>query len=110
MKITDLAKVLDCEVVSGNNSNNDIATENVYIGDLLSLVMSRAEDQAIWITIQTHLNVMAVAELLDFSCIIVVEDLEIEPETIEKSNELQIPILKSKYTAYDIACRINGLN
>ena len=107
MKITSLSEKLGCEVICGNENDNDISLENVYIGDLLSVVMSKAKEQSIWITIQTHLNIMAVAELLDITCIIVVEGMEIEEQTIAKSNELQIPILKTKASAYDVACMLN---
>lgn len=110
MKITDLSKKLGCEIVSGNETDKDISIDNVFIGDLLSVVMSRAKENSIWITIQTHLNIMAVSELLDFSCIIIVEDMEIEKQTIDKSIELQIPILKTKSSAYDIACMLHSLS
>ena len=109
MKITDLSEKLGCEIVSGNENDMDISLNNVYIGDLLSVVMSKAKEESIWITIQTHLNIMAVSELLDISCIIVVEGMEIEAQTIEKSNELQIPILKTKASAYEVACKLYNL-
>lgn len=115
MKIKELSEKLNCEMVSGNEnfeelSAIDIPIENVYIGDLLSVVMAKAKEQSIWITIQTHLNVMAVAELLDMACIIVVEGMEIEEQTIKKSNELRIPILKTKASAYEIACKLHYLS
>lgn len=115
MKIKELSEKLNCEIVSGNENFEeliaiDIPIENVYIGDLLSVVMAKAKEQSIWITIQTHLNVMAVAELLDIACIIVVEGMEIEEQTIKKSNELRIPILKTKTSAYEIACKLHDLS
>ncbi len=110
MKITILSEKLGCEVVCGNDNDKDVLAENVYIGDLLSVVMSKAKEHSIWITIQTHLNIMAVAELLDIACIIVVEGMELESQTIEKSNELQIPILKTKASAFEVACKLNSLS
>jgi serine kinase of HPr protein (carbohydrate metabolism regulator) len=114
MKLKDLSEKLSCEMISGNEnfeelSAIDIPIENVYIGDLLSVVMAKAKEQSIWITIQTHLNVMAVAELLDIACIIVVEGMEIEDQTIKKSNDLQIPIIRTKASAYEIACKLYDL-
>lgn len=88
---------------------NDINVEGVYIGDLLSIVMSKAKQNYVWITIQTHINTIAVAELLDLSCIIVVEGMEVEKETIEKAKELNIPIFKTNESAYEVACRLNNL-
>lgn len=84
----------------------DKAINGVYIGDLLSLVMAKAKEKNIWITIQTHLNIMAVAELLDLSGIIIAENMEIDENTLEKANELKIPIFKTNYSAYEIACKL----
>ena len=114
MKLKELSEKLNCEIISGNTKHEelesiDILTENVYIGDLLSIVMAKAKEQSIWLTIQTHLNILAVAELLDLACIIVVEGMDIEEQTINKSNELQIPILRTKSPAYDIACKLHDL-
>lgn len=109
MLVSCLSEKIDCEIVCGNKDNNDIDIKNVYIGDLLSVVMSKAKENAIWVTIQTHLNVMAVAELLDISCIIIVEGMEIEEQTINKANELNIPILRTQESAFDIACKIDKL-
>lgn len=110
MKIIDLAKKLGCDIICGNEKNESVSVDNVYIGDLLSVVMSKANEKCIWITIQTHLNIMAVAELLDISCIIIVEGMDIEEQTINKSVELQIPILKTKDSAFDVARKLNNLN
>jgi len=90
-------------------SNKDIDAEGVYIGDLLSIVMSKARQNYVWLTIQTHINIIAVAELLDLSCIIVVEDMEVEEETIEKARELDIPIFKTNESAYEVACRLHSM-
>ena len=90
-------------------SSKDISVEGVYIGDLLSIVMSKAKENYIWITIQTHMNIIAVAELLDLSCIIIVEDMEIEQETVNKAKELNIPVLKTNKSAYEVACMIHDM-
>lgn len=89
--------------------NKELNIEGVYIGDLLSIVMAKAKQNYVWITIQTHINTIAVAELLDLSCIIVVEGMEVEKETIEKAKELHIPIYKTNESAYEIACKLNKL-
>lgn len=90
-------------------SNKDIHVEGVYIGDLLSIVMSKAKENYVWITIQTHINTVAVAELLDLSCIIIVEDMEVEKETVNKAKELDIPVLKTGKSAYEVACMLHDL-
>lgn len=104
MNNLELANSLELELVT--TKNKEININSVYIGDLLSVVMSKAKEDYAWITIQTHLNIVAVAELLEIACIIVVEDMEIDKDTINKANELEIPIFKTKQSAYQVACRL----
>jgi hypothetical protein len=84
----------------------DIEIEGVYIGDLLSIVMAKAKKNYVWITIQTHINIVAIAELLELSCIIVVENMAVDNDTLEKAKELNIPIFKTSESAYQVACRL----
>ena len=74
-----------------------------YCGDLLSWVMAHAQKGNLWITVQTHVNIIAIGVLLELSCIIVPEDINVEEETIEKAIEEDIPILKSQLNAFEIA-------
>ena len=63
--------------------------------DLLSFVMARGDAGMAWITVQTHLNVIAVASLHEFSCVIVAEGSAVELETLAKATEEDIPVLRS---------------
>lgn len=107
MNILGFAEQLNLSILV--DSSKEINIEGVYIGDLLSVVMSKAKQDYVWITIQTHINIVAVAELLDLSCIIVAEGMEVDNETIKKANELDIPIFKTAESAYVIACRLYSL-
>ncbi|WP_326909360.1 DRTGG domain-containing protein [Sedimentibacter sp. MB31-C6] len=107
MKNLDLASNLKLEPLLV--TNKEIQIEGVYIGDLLSIAMSKAKENFLWITIQTHVNIVAIAELLDLSCIIIVEGMEIEDETLNKAKELDIPIFKTKDSAYQVACRLHTM-
>lgn len=90
-------------------TDKEIIIEGVYIGDLLSIVMSKAKANYVWITIQTHMNIMAVAELLDIGCIIIVENMEVEADALKKAKELDIPVFKTHESAYQIACKLNNM-
>jgi serine kinase of HPr protein (carbohydrate metabolism regulator) len=109
MIISDIVDALELEVVAGYNNNNNIEVNGVYIGDLLSIVMANAQAKDIWITIQTHVNIVAVANLVELSGIIIAEGMEIDEETVKKANELNIPIFRSSLTAYQLACKLNEL-
>lgn len=108
MIIRDIVKELGLKVVAGD-TGIDKNVEGVYIGDLLSLVMAKAESSNIWITIQTHINVMAVATLVDISAVLIAEGVEIDEATINKSNEEGIPLLKSDLSAYELACKLKEM-
>lgn len=107
MRLDKIVKELELEVLTEKNIGNDV--EGVYIGDLLSLVMAKANENNLWITIQTHLNVIAVATLVGLSAILIAEGMEVEDETIKKANEVGIPVLRSKLSAYELACRLYEL-
>ncbi len=74
-----------------------------YCGDLLSWVMAHAKKGNIWITVQTHINIIAIATLLELTCIIIPENISVEKETIQKAEQEQIPILGSNLTSFEIA-------
>lgn len=58
-----------------------------YASDLLSCVMAGAAHQSIWVTLQAHGNIVAVATLLDLSAVIITEGAQPETATIAKANE-----------------------
>lgn len=74
--------------------------KDVYIGDLLSVVMAHGKEGTLWLTVQKHLNVVAVAQLLDFAGIVFVQGSYPDEETIQKATELQIPLLVSSKDAF----------
>lgn len=103
MKLNECIKILnnkeECIVLINQNECFQ-GIENVYIGDLLSHVMANGKDGALWLTVQRHVNVIAVAELNDFSAIVFVEGVIPEEDTIKKANELNIPLLTTKLDAF----------
>lgn len=101
MKVKDILSELNLEPISYNDGiSKEIS--GVYVSDLLSWVMSHAYKNNIWITVQVHPNIVAVAQLLDFSCIIIPEGIEVPETTISKANEEHVVILKSQDSAYSI--------
>lgn len=105
MKITDIIKPLDLKVISGHNGlPNEIS--GGYVSDLLSDVMGNAKEGEIWITLQTHQNIIAVASLKDVSAIIIVKGAVPETDTIVKSNIENIPVLSTDLDTFNITGRL----
>ena len=108
MKVQELVEKLNLKVLSGEKGL-EREIDGCYISDLLSDVMGNAMEGNIWITLQTHKNVMAVASLKEMSCIILVKNLVPNDETIEQSNDEDLPILQTNLPTYEIAGLVYNL-
>ena len=108
MKVKELVEKLNLKVLSGEKGL-DREIDGCYISDLLSDVMGNAMEGNIWITLQTHKNVMAVASLKELACIILVKNLVPNDETIEQSNDEDLPILQTSLPTYEIAGLVYNL-
>ncbi len=84
-------------------SEPDREVEGVYIGDLLSWVMGRANSGDAWITIMSNINILAVASLADTSCIIVAEGVGLDGDVIETAKQKGVNILSCACSMYDAA-------
>ncbi len=108
MKVNEIVEKLGLKVFSGEKGLQNIITGG-YVCDLLSDVMGHADRGNIWITLQTHKNVMAIASLKDLAAVIVVKGFEPENDTIEKSNEENVPILGTELDTFEITGKIYEL-
>ncbi len=83
--------------------------EGVYVSDLLSDVLGNAKPNQIWITLQTHKNIVAVAHLKGLSCVILVKGLTPNEDTILKAEEEKIILLGSEKETFDLAGDLRAL-
>lgn len=79
-----------------------------YACDLLSWVMSHGAAGTAWITVMTHMNVIAVATLLDFACVIVPEGIAVDGPILDKAAEEGICVLSSDKTAFELCGLLYG--
>ncbi|WP_396170211.1 hypothetical protein [Flavobacterium sp.] len=102
MNIKDVINQLELTVHCGNNGiENEVI--GGYTSDLLSDVMGNAQAGTIWITLQTHKNVMAIASLKDLAAVILVRDLKPDPDMAEQSHSEGIPVLGTSKSAFEIS-------
>ena len=102
MDVKQLYDKLELKILAGGKALDKEVT-GVYICDLLSWVMAHAQKGDVWITVQTHTNVIAVAALLELSAVIIPEDIEVEAETLKKAEDENIPVLVSSQSAFRIS-------
>ncbi len=101
MKVKDLIAHEDFKMIS-KEADIEKNIAGVECCDLLSWVMANGEEGEAWITVQIHSNIVAVATLLDFSCIIVPEDIEVDAEVLTKADAEEIAVISTKLDAYGI--------
>jgi len=105
MKVRDIVEALNLKVLSGQQGL-DKEVEGCYVSDLLSDVMGNAEMNNIWITLQTHKNVMAIASLKELAAVILVKGQTASDDTLEQSNDEGIPFLSTDEETFDTAGKI----
>lgn len=77
-----------------------------YTSDLLSCVMAGAPHGGVWVTLQAHTNIIAVAALLDLNAVIITEDAQPEPATIERANDEGITLLATPMKSFEVVGRL----
>jgi len=105
MTVKELQEKLNLTIFSGENGL-DNAIDGGYVSDLLSDVMGHAEMGNVWITLQTHKNIMAIASLKELAAIILVKGLKPDEDCLKQSNEEGIPILGTNEQTFDITGKL----
>lgn len=108
MLIKELVEKLQLKVCCGA-TGLDRNIKGGYTSDLLSDVMGNAAEGNLWITLQTHKNIMAIASLKDISAILLVKGNQPEEETIRESEREKIPILSTPLQTFEITGEIYQL-
>jgi hypothetical protein len=93
MTLQEIIEKLNLRLLTEPKNFNQITPTSGYASDLLSCVMAGASRHGIWITLQAHSNIVAVAALLELSAVIITEGALPDPETVAKANEERISLL-----------------
>ena len=105
MKVSELAALISAQnMTPGVNEDRDVTCG--YTCDLLSWVMAHGCGGMAWVTVQTHMNVIAVASLMEMAAVIIPEGIEMETPSLEKAKDEGICVLQTKLTAFDICARL----
>jgi hypothetical protein len=97
MTVRTGAGLLDREVTGG------------YVSDLMSDVIANAQEGDLWITLQIHPNIVAVAVMKSIAAIVLINGRTPEPATIEKAEAEGVPILIADMPAFELAGRLFAL-
>lgn len=108
MKVSDIVKELNLDVCCGEEGLvKDVL--GGYTSDLLSDVMGNSDEGQVWVTLQTHKNIMAIASLKDLAAIVLVKGYKPDEDTIEQAENEGIPILSTTEEAFEITGKLYSL-
>jgi hypothetical protein len=106
MNLQEIIQTIDLSLLTNKKDFSQIQPASAYCADLLSCVMAGAKHQSIWITLQCHNNIVAVAALLDLSAIIITEGALPDQDTIDKANEEGVTLLGTSLKSFEVCGKI----
>ena len=101
MTVKELCELIEAKDMTPETDKN-VEVSCGYTCDLLSWVMAHGAAGMAWVTVQTHLNVIAVAVLADMACVVLPESIDMEAESLKKATDEGMCVLSSPMTAYEI--------
>jgi anti-sigma regulatory factor (Ser/Thr protein kinase) len=108
MKAKEIIKSLNLEILT-RNIDMEKEVKDAYACDLLSNVLSKAEEEHAWLTMQSHVNIVGVASIKRIPLIIVTEGSTVPIETIKKAEENRIIIVRAKEDTFTVSGKLYNL-
>ncbi len=108
MRLTEIKEKLNLKVLTGNKNIESNVTRG-YVSDLMSDVIAHGKEGDIWITYQTHVNVVAIAMMKNMAGVILIQNRELIPAAAVKAEEEGLPVLISNKSAFELAGRLYQL-
>jgi predicted transcriptional regulator len=108
MELREIVEALDLEVRAGRDKlNNDV--RRGYVSDLLSDVIANSQANDIWVTLQVHQNIIAVASLRDLAGIVLTNGRQPQEDTVARATDEGIPLMVSTLPAFELVGRLYRL-
>ena len=108
MKLTELVQGLGLSVRSAQGQLDRDVTGG-YASDLMSDVIAHGREGNLWITLQVHQNIVAVAAMNNLAGIVLVNSREPEKETVEKAEAEGVPIMVSEMPTFELVGKLYGM-
>lgn len=101
MTVEDIVKALPLTVVAGQDGLATPVTGG-YVSDLLSNVMGNASAGNVWVTMQGHQNIVAVASLAGLAAVIVAGGVAPEADTVAKAKAEGVVLLTTAQPSFAV--------
>lgn len=106
MTLEQIIQTLDLKLLTNPKDFSQLIPTGGYTSDLLSCVMAGAPRGGIWVTLQAHTNIIAVAALLELSAVIITEGAMPDAASIAKANQEGIPLLSTHEGSFAVVGKL----
>ena len=109
MTVKEFSDKLNITYLCNEANANSREIDGCYCGDLLSWVMSRAEENNVWLTVMGNINSIGVAVLTDIACIVLTENAPLDDNAKQKADENGVIVLTTNKNSYEVAAEFSKL-
>ena len=105
MTVREIVEKLGLQVLAGEEAL-DREVRGGYVADLLSCVMAGAQPDQLWFTLQTHLNIVAVASLAGVAAVVITENAPVSTETVKRATQEGVILLSSQAPTFETMVKL----
>jgi predicted transcriptional regulator len=106
MTTKDLIENVELKALS---TFDDREVSGVFVSDMLSDVMAGAQSGNLWITVQTHKNIVPAANLVDVSAIVITSGKIVPQETVDLASKHNIAILSTSLATFELIGKLYAM-
>ena len=106
MTLQDIITGLNLNVLTAQRNFTTVTPQGGYASDLLSCVVAGAQPGNLWVTLQAHMNVVAVAALREVSAVIITENAQPDADVIEKADQQGVILLSTAEPSYQVVGKL----
>ena len=102
-------ELIDSHLFETINIGDDTerAISGLFCCDLLSIAMSKAPADSVWVTVMGNINTLAVAALCDVGCIVLAEGISLDDAAKAKAIQQHITVLRTEMPIFDAALKVH---
>ena len=108
MQVKDIISILNLKIFGGEQGLDREITGG-YTSDLLSDVMGHADSGKVWITLQTHKNVIAIASLKELAAVVLIKGNAPDADMLAQAMDEGIPVLGTEEEAFETTGKLYNL-
>jgi len=87
----------------------DVDVTGGYAGDLLSDVIANSQAGNVWVTIQVHPNIAAVAVLKDLAAVVLANGRQPQDDTMQKAQQQGVTLATSRLPAFELIGKLHDM-